>query len=240
MVIFTGDVSFLLQDPMIALIAYVFLYLLYYFISDFPFVKKWRARFKETADDFEPSVYLRRILGFVLLGVIPFVIALFAFDRAIIDYGIDFPQGPNAIWWALIPLVLVVGVSLIRNGKKIDVGYYPEVRKKDWPIKRTITNAILWSLYLLGYEFALRGFVFFSCVYAFGLWPAIIINSVIYGLIHIFKGPQEAFGAVFLGVLFCLITYYTNSFWVAFVIHAAMAIINDIKAVKAARAKTNV
>jgi len=240
MLIFTGNVSFLLQDSMIALIAYVFLYLVYYFGSDFPFVKKWRARFKENTHDFEASVYFRRTLGFVLLGVIPFFIALFAFDRTIGDYGVSFPRGANALWWALIPFVLIVGVSLIRPSKKIDITYYPEVRKNDWPIKRTIVNALFWSLYLLGYEFALRGFVFFSSIYAFGLWPAIIINSVIYSLIHIFKGPQEAFGAFFLGVLFCLITYYTNSFWIAFIIHALMAIINDIKAVNALKLINNI
>jgi len=87
----------------------------------------------------------------------------------------------------------------------------------------------------LGYEFAIRGMLFFACLYAFGLWPAIIINSVIYSLIHIFKGYKEAFGAFFLGILFCIITYYTNSIWIAFVIHVLMAVINDIKAVKASK-----
>jgi membrane protease YdiL (CAAX protease family) len=106
------------------------------------------------------------------------------------------------------------------------------VRKATWDKKRIIVNAACWALYLLGYEFALRGMVFFTSLYAFGLWPAVIINSVIYSLIHIFKGPQEAFGAFFLGVLFCLITYYTNSFWIAFIIHASMAIINDLKALQ--------
>jgi len=239
MFIFTEDMSFLLQDSMIALLSYVFLYLIYFFGSDLSFVKKWRGRFKEDSANFEASVYFRRTLGFILLGLIPFLIALFAFDRNIGDYGVLFPSGAGAIWWAIIPFVLIVGVSIIRPSKKIDIGYYPEVRKNDWPIKRRIINALFWSLYLLGYEFALRGFVFFSSVYAFGLWPAIVINSVIYGLIHIFKGRQEAFGAVFLGVLFCLITYYTNSFWIAFVIHALMAIINDIKAVNAAKAKNS-
>jgi hypothetical protein len=53
--------------------------------------------------------------------------------------------------------------------------------------------------------------------------------------IHIFKGPKEAFGAFFLGILLCLITYYTNSIWMALIIHIAMAVINDIKAVNATK-----
>ena len=225
----------LLNDEIVALIAYVFLYLAYYFGSEFGFMKKVRSRFNETKEDFEWSVYLRRSLGFLLLGVIPFFITLFLFDYPLLDYGLAIPSGPFAYLWFLIPTALMIVISVIRPSRKIDITYYPEVRKAEWTKKRAIINALFWSLYLLGYEFALRGFVFFSSVFAFGLWPAIIINSVIYSLIHIFKGPGEAFGAFFLGVLFCLITYYTNSIWIAFIIHASMAIINDVKAVSATR-----
>lgn len=232
MINFTNDPTILLNDEIIALIAYVFLYLIYYFGSDFPFIKKFRARFKETPDNIEQSVYFRRAMGFVLLGIIPFFITLFYFQGRLLDYGLGFPAGPYAWLWFLAPTAAALIISIVRPSKKIDTSYYPEVRKATWDKKRIIINAAFWALYLLGYEFALRGMVFFTSLYAFGLWPAIIINSVIYSLIHIFKGPQEAFGAFFLGVLFCLITYYTNSFWIAFIIHASMAIINDLKALQ--------
>jgi len=227
------EFSHVLNDEILALIAYVLLYLTYYFGSNFTFIKKYRTRFKESADHFERSVYLRRTMGFVLLGVIPFLLALMFFDEPIFAYGIGFPSGTYAILWFLIPTSVMVGGSLFRSTKAIDTSYYPEVRETTWTPRRTIINAGFWALYLLGYEFAIRGVVFFTSLYAFGLWPAIVINSVIYSLIHIFKGAKEAFGAFFLGILFCLITYYTNSFWIAFIIHVSLAVINDIKAVKA-------
>lgn len=233
----SNNLKNLLNDELISLITFLLLYLTYYFASDFRFVKNFKSRFHESKDDFEASVYFRRTLGFVLLGLIPFLIALFVFKKPILSYGLALPSGKFAWLWFLAPTLVMLFVSIIRPSKKIDLTYYPEVRKTVWTRKRTIINALFWSLYLLGYEFGLRGFLFFSSIYAYGLWPALIINSVIYSLIHIFKGPGEAFGAFFLGILFCLITYYTNSFWIAFIIHAAMAIINDIKAVKAARKK---
>lgn len=227
------SISYLFSDAMIALICYVFLYLTYYFCSDFSFIKKYRLKFNESADNFEKSVYLRRSIGFLLLGIIPFIIAFFDFFRPISDYGVGIPTGQYAWLWFLVPTLVISLGSIFRSGKKIDTAYYPEVRSQNWTKKRTIINAIFWVLYLLGYEFAIRGFVFFTSLYAFGLWPAIIINSALYSFIHIFKGPKEAYGAFFLGILFCLITYYTNSFWIAFVIHVLIAVINDIKAVKA-------
>lgn len=226
------ELSYLLNDEIIALILYAFLYLTYYFCSDFALIKKYRARFNETANDFEESVYLRRSIGFLLLGVIPFLITLLFFDRPITSYGIGLPSGKYAILWLLVPTLIIGLGSIFRSSKSIDTTYYPEVRKSSWNKKRTIINALLWVIYLLGYEYAIRGFVFFSTLYAFGLWPAVIINSVIYSFIHIFKGSKEAFGAFFLGILFCLITYYTNSIWIAFIIHVLIAVINDIKAVK--------
>ena len=227
------DLKPLLNDEIIALIVYVMMYLTYYFGSDFPFVKKFLSRYHETKDHIETSVYFRRTMGFVLLGIIPFLVALFVFDRSLMDYGIGFPGGSYAWIWFLVPTALIVLVSIFRSSKGIDTSYYPEVRQEVWTKKRTFFNAFYWAVYLLGYEFAIRGFLFFSILYAYGLWPAIIINSVIYSLIHIFKGRGEAYGAFFLGVLFCLITYYTSSFWIAFVIHVILAVANDVKAVKA-------
>ncbi len=227
------EFSVLLNEEVIALLIYPLLYLLYYFGSDFPFVKKFRLRFNESKEDFEKSVYFRRSLGFVLLGLIPFFVTLFYYQKPLADYGLGLPSGEHALWWSLIPLAAVLIISFVRPSSGIDLSYYPEVRKKEWTKQRTIINAVFWAVYLLGYEFALRGMLFYTTLYAYGLFPAIAINSVIYALIHIFKGPKEAFGAFFLGILLCLITYYTNSIWVAFFVHVVMAVGNDIKAVNA-------
>jgi len=208
--------AFVFSDELIAFTAYLLLYLSYYFASEFSFVKRYLSRFQETDEEKETSIYIRRLLGFVLLGIIPFLIVLFFFARPIADYGLGLPSGKYVLLWAFIPTAVMTLGSIVRPNKSIDTSYYPEVRKAIWTKRRTMRNAFYWILYLLGYEFAIRGMLFFASLYAFGLWPAIII-------------------AFFLGILFCLITYYTNSIWIAFIIHVLMAVINDIKAVKASK-----
>lgn len=227
--------AFVLSDELVAFTAFLLLYLSYFFASEFPFVKRYLSRFQETDEEKELSIYMRRVLGLFLLGIIPFLIVLFFFARPITDYGVGLPSGKYVLLWVLIPTIVITLGSILQPNHSIDTNYYPEVRKLVWTKRRTMRNAFYWTLYLLGYEFAIRGMLFFACLYAFGMWPAIIINSVIYSLIHIFKGYKEAFGAFFLGVLFCIITYYTNSIWIAFVIHVLIAVINDIKAVKASK-----
>lgn len=229
------DLSPLFHDEVIALFMYLLLYLTYYFSDHFEVIKSINAMVETKADTVEMAIYLRRVLGFVLLGMIPFVITGTVFDRPINDYGIGIPSG-NHVWlWAVIPTIIFLIGSVLKSGKSIDLSYYPEVRVKSWNTRGKLVNAASWAVYLLGYEFAIRGMLFFSLLYAFGLWPAIIIDSVIYSLIHIFKGWKEAYGAFFLGILFCLITYYTHSIWVAYLIHVILAVTNDIKAIQAAK-----
>ena len=96
--------------------------------------------------------------------------------------------------------------SLLRSQKNIELWYYPEVRKEKWTNKDLVINSSFWFIYILGYEFAIRGMLFFACLYEYGLLPAIFINSDIYSLIHVFKGSKETYGAFFLGIIFCLIT----------------------------------
>ncbi len=139
--------------------------------------------------------------------------------------GLNLPQGNNLVLWCLIPIIFFLGLSLIPR-KKINTEFYPQARIQKWTKKDVVTNCIVWILYLLGYEYMFRGLMLFTLINAYGLVAAIVINSVIYSLVHIYKGRMEAFGAFFLGVVLCIITYYTNSMWVAFVVHVILALAN--------------
>jgi membrane protease YdiL (CAAX protease family) len=228
----------LIDEALIAILVFLFMYLTYYFSDHIPFL---RSRFENSL---QPStftghrIYTKRVIGFVLLGIVPLLVIVIGFQRSIVDFGLGFPTHPQLGWWGLIPTIVIIGGSLLRKTKAIDINYYPEVKITHWTRREKIINAWYWFLYLLGYEIGLRGFLFFALLGSFSLIQAVIINSVIYSLIHIFKGPKEAFGAFFLGVLFCFITYFTQSIWIASFIHVAMAVINDLQAI-AIKAKTS-
>jgi membrane protease YdiL (CAAX protease family) len=217
-------------ETLIALGAFLLLYLTYYFAYQLPLIKRFYIQGLQDETAQRNWIYLRRTLGFFLLGILPLVLSL-GFGNQFSDVGLGLPQHPQLLWWILLPTILLVGGSLIRPSKKIDTNYYPEVRTRTWSHGAMITNALFWFIYLLGYEFGIRGWLFFSLVNTYGLASAVMINSVIYSLIHIFKGRQEAFGAFFLGILFAFITYYTQSIWLVWFLHAMMAIINDQKAI---------
>jgi membrane protease YdiL (CAAX protease family) len=172
-----------------------------------------------------------RSLGFIFLGLVPGIIFPFLFNTSLSKYGLNFPENSHLWLWWLIPTALFLIGSIFRSSKGMDLDFYPQVRIQSWSRSALAINVLFWIIYLIGYEFAFRGYLFFPAVRAFGLWPAVLLNSSIYGLTHIPKGTGEAFGAFFLGILFCLIAYNTNSIVIPLGLHVILAVGNDIKAI---------
>jgi len=213
-------------------ISYIALALISYIFSPhYKFIKNLALRLGDKVDQPEAQIYLERLFGFVLLGLIPAVVFPALYHKSLADYGLAWPTGRGTVLWWIIPLVVFVLMGILRPSKGVNVAFYPQVRKETWGVGRTAINLLSWAVYLAGYEFAFRGLLFFSCLSAFGLIPAIAINCAIYSISHIPKGMGEAFGAFFMGILFCVIAYYSGSFIIPFVLHLVLAVGNDLKAI---------
>ena len=225
-----------LSNPeILSLILFVFAYLVYYFSYESKLVEKWAQKLGDSETRKEYAIHIPRFIGFFTLGVLPVMLILLIFNQPINEYGLKFPNGTFVLPISLSMISLSLLVSIFRSTNGINTDFYPQIRLEQWDQKDHIRNAVSWTLYLLGYEFILRGMLFFSCVHAFGLVPAIVINSVIYSLIHIYKGKGEAFGAFFLGILLCLVAFHTNSFILPFVVHVILAVGNDLKALQTSK-----
>jgi membrane protease YdiL (CAAX protease family) len=83
-------------------------------------------------------------------------------------------------------------------------------------------------IFLLMYEFFFRGVLFFSLLEALTLFWAIFICTSLYILIHIFDSRQEIIGAIPFGIVLCLLTFYTQSIWVPFIIHCTLSGVYEI------------
>jgi membrane protease YdiL (CAAX protease family) len=94
-------------------------------------------------------------------------------------------------------------------------------------MKLLIISSLGWIVYLLAYEFLFRGFLLFTCIQSFGIWPAIIINILIYSFAHIPQGLKETAGAIPFGLILCYITILSGTIWPAFILHAVLAISNE-------------
>lgn len=172
-------------------------------------------------------ITFNRLFAIIIYGIIPFFIILFDNNNKLIEFGLNFKNFKIGGIWILILCSILVLINYLNRQKSDNLKLYPQIREKKWTIKLLIISALGWILYLFAYEFLLRGFLLFSCYYAFGMWPAIIINIGIYSLVHVPKGMKEAIGAIPLGLVLCLLTLKSGTIFAAFIIHSIMALSNE-------------
>jgi hypothetical protein len=84
--------------------------------------------------------------------------------------------------------------------------------------------ALMFLLVGLFEEFLLRGYSQFTLSRGIGFWPAALVLSCAFGLIHLRNGGEQWRGllaAAFIGFFFCLTLRRTGSLWFAVGFHAA-------------------
>jgi uncharacterized protein len=84
--------------------------------------------------------------------------------------------------------------------------------------------AVMFLLVGLFEEFLLRGYTQFTLGRALGFWPAALVLSCAFGLIHLRNGGEQWRGllaAALIGFFFCLTLRRTGSLWFAVGFHAA-------------------
>ena len=172
-------------------------------------------------------IYFQRWWGFTLFGVIPAIVFFTTQPYSPKEYGLYW-NGSTEVWlWTIGLSVVLGGATWISTQKPDSLAMYPEIRKKDWSRSIFWWSAIGWIVYLIGYEWMFRGWLLFACERAFGLWPAIIINTVIYSLVHVPKSAREGIGAIPLGFLLCIIAFRTETIFVPVVVHIVLALANE-------------
>lgn len=178
-----------------------------------------------------------KLWGTFWFGIVCTVAALLLFPGSgLADFGFRFPAPGRparlTLLWTVSLSVPLAAANFFRNRKTGlkggDFGRYPEIRKMEWSYSDLASDAGFWCLYLLAYELMFRGTLFFPLVERLGLWPAIGVNIALYSAVHVPKGAGEAIGALALGFALCLITVSTGSVATAFVVHAVLAVSNDL------------
>lgn len=181
----------------------------------------WRSKDRQTAI---ALVIIQRTLGFLLFGVIP-VLSVTSFkhlDPA--QTGLSLNNPWETFSFTLITVLLILPFNYL-NGQQPDTqNRYPQIRVQHWTLKLFSVNSIFWILYLWGYEYLFRGFLFFTSLEVMSLHWAIVLNIGLYAFAHWPKGWREVLGAVPFGLLLCVITYLTGNFWYAFLAHSFLAI----------------
>ncbi|MFI5057822.1 MAG: CPBP family intramembrane glutamic endopeptidase [Candidatus Acidiferrales bacterium] len=141
------------------------------------------------------------------------------------EYGLPIRAALGKLFWqgalfGLIEISTVLGVIAALGGYR-----FGEMAIHGSDLWRW---AILWAVVFLAVgfyeEFAFRGYIQFTLAQGVGFWPAAIVLSLIFGVMHA-TNPGESWvgltGVVVSGLFWCLTLRRTGSLWFAVGMHAS-------------------
>ena len=179
------------------------------------------------ADSNANHIFFQRLLGVLIFGMLPALGLWFFTDVSFKNTGLTTLIKGDTFLYTILLAVLIIPLNYFNSKKPDNLEQYPQIRKEYWSNGLLIASALSWIVYLFAYEMLFRGFLLFTSLEILGYWPAIILNTGIYSLVHYPKGLKEALGAIPLGLILCILTIKTGNFWLAFFVHIILALSNE-------------
>jgi membrane protease YdiL (CAAX protease family) len=169
----------------------------------------------------QPDILFTKLIsGIFLLGI--GTVTLFEIRNVDLEIFTPVWNEYNTSVWIIIAVAFVIGT--LSAFKKI----YPSNNSgHSLPFYLLLAFVFVRTLFLIVYESFFRGVVLFVMIEDFEMATAIIINLILYALLHWFD-KKERYGSVLMGVILCSVSIYYHSVWPAIIIHLSLALSHEI------------
>ena len=184
-------------------------------------------------------IFFQRLLGVLIFGILPALGLWFFTDVSFKNTGLSILIKGDTLLYTLLLAILIIPLNYFNSKKPDNLQQYPQIREKHWSFGLLFASALSWIVYLFAYEMLFRGFLLFTSLEILDYWPAIILNTGIYSLVHYPKGLKAAVGAIPLGLILCVLTIKTGNFWLAFFVHIILALSNEWFSLRASSSFAN-
>ena len=201
------------------------LMLLYYFF----FFKTVKTGFKKNSGQLkdilsgkgEPGILFTRLIsGIFLLGIGTITISI----KTNIDveiFTLTWNDYNSSVW---IVIATAITIGILSAFKKI----YPSNNSNhSLPFYLPLSFVFVRTLFLILYESFFRGVMLFVMIEDFGVAAAIIVNLILYALLHWFD-KKERYASMLMGIILCCVSIYYHSVWPAIIIHLSLALSHEI------------
>jgi len=171
------------------------------------------------------SILLNYLLDFAFISAIAYLMSRIE-REPFSSYGLPLvPDAGTLLWkgalWGFVPSAVILVPVYLAGG----CTYYGLAL----PGRELVFYAIAWAAAMLalgfGEEFLFRGYALKTLAEGIGFWPAAILLSSIFGLVHLLFKPHEdwidTISVALYGVFWCLTLRRTGSLWFAVGFHAA-------------------
>lgn len=202
---------------------------IYYYFGYGTFFKQNFEYFNTNPNGDVYAYMLQFAVFFVLMFVLPIIYLKYKMGVNLSDYGLGIGNLKSGLKLLAICIPIIIAVLYFGTDA-------PDV-KSEYPLAKSLhhrhelifmyhTAYVL--LYYTAWEFFFRGVLLFGLKDKFGVFNAILIQTISSCLIHLGKPAGETIGAIFIGILFGIFAYRTRSIWYVFILHILMGLSTDL------------
>lgn len=121
-------------------------------------------------------------------------------------------------------VILTVFITLKTANTTLSKLYLPAISVVEKSLKFYLPIRVL---FILMYEFFFRGVLLAVCIQYAGVEAAIVINVLLYTLMHAFSEKKEIIFCPLFGTILCLLTLWFHSVLPALLLHTTLAVSNE-------------
>lgn len=209
----------------IILISGLLLFYFYWLIFDSKKIKDYFHTKSDTKTAYLKHIFFTKVMGLIIMGIIPFIFSFFLFDNPFVELGFIIPndQVSFSIKSIIILSLIALPLGFFGSKQQKSLAIYPQIRINNWTFRSVFIGLFGWVIYLLGYEILFRGFLLLPVSDILGFIPALTISSILYSATHLTNGIREAIGSLPLGLILGSVCLVTDSFWIGFFVHIVMS-----------------
>jgi len=183
-----------------------------------------RAFLRREASQFATQIFIGESIG--LSGVLAAAGIMSRLEkRSFGTYGLPLRGAFGRLFWSGVVLGLAEISAVVGGMAAFGAYHFGTIAVHGTDLIRWATFwAIFFLIVGLYEEFQFRGYVQFTVTQGLGFWPAAILLSLAFGLVHI-RNPGENWagvaGVILTGLLWCFALRRTGSLWLAVGMHAS-------------------
>ncbi|MCG3137250.1 MAG: hypothetical protein HJJLKODD_01093 [Phycisphaerae bacterium] len=165
----------------------------------------------------------------VIYLLIPAAMVRLVFGASMRDYGLKLSGWYRRLWIYGAAFLIVLAMVLIFGRTESFKQYYPMYKQAH----RSTFDFLGWEIAYIAQFFALeyffRGLLIHGLKHRFGIYT-VLVAMVPYCMIHFGKPLPETIGAIIAGIFLGVLSLWTRSIWLGFLIHISVALSMDLAA----------
>ena len=157
--------------------------------------------------------------SFILMGWIPALMIKFVFHEPLSVYGVQLGDIRFGLKSFLLLAPVMIALTYLSSRTEPFLLEYPLYKGASSSLWMFSVYAFFYSVFYLGWEFFFRGYMQFGLQGTFGVWNAILVQTLASCLLHIGKPPAEIYGSILGGIVWGLMAWRGHSLLFVILLH---------------------